>query len=209
MGRRRTPPRGTAAALPCQYNHDCIEKGKYQPPSRARQTPNRKKIWCKLIMAIDWKVRKHGIEKVDVLTLLFGVPGSGKGSYETWALRQQVKHWKFVQARRCSFRTNVITVRYADCVCVFEMHRDGVWHIHIIVATKEDIRTADVESLLNYKLPYWMRRGKHLHNEAVTAEWTDLRQICCEYRFGRVELLPVKKSGEAVGFYLGDCPVKT
>jgi hypothetical protein len=82
-----------------------------------------------------------------------------KGSYETWALRQQAKVWDFVQARWHSFCTNVIANRYEDWVCVFELHKDGVWHIHVVVVTKEDIRTGtDIETLSNYKLPYWMRR---------------------------------------------------
>lgn len=163
-----------------------------------------------MILAVEWMVWKYGIERVGVLTLSFGVPGSGKGSYETWELRQQAKHWNFVQKRWQSFRTNVVAVRYADWVCVFEMHKDRVWHIHVVVVTKEDIRTGtDIETLSNYKLPYWQRRGKHLRNEALAAEWADLRRICCRYRFGRVELLPVKKSGEAVGLYLGDYLVKT
>ena len=81
-----------------------------------------------MIMAVEWMVQKHGIERVGVLTLSFGVPGSGKDSYATWELRQQAKHWNFVQGRWHSFRTNVIAVRYADWVCAFEMHRDRVWH---------------------------------------------------------------------------------
>src|SRR5271154_5340726 len=108
--------RGGAAppsALPCQYNHNCMEKGKYQPPSRARLTPNQKKVRHKMILAVEWMVQKHGLGRVGVLTLSFGVPGSGKGSYATWALRQQAKHWGFVQARWHSFRTNVVAVRYA------------------------------------------------------------------------------------------------
>jgi hypothetical protein len=36
-----------------------------------------------------------------------------------------------------------------------------------------------------------------------------LREVSCQYRFGRVELLPVKKTAQAVGFYLGDYLVKT
>jgi hypothetical protein len=198
------------AALPCQDNHKCIEKEKYQRPSHARLTPNQKLIRQKMIEAAKYMVRKHGLERVGVLTLSFGVPGSGKGSFATWALRQQAKHWDFVQARWHSFYTNVVAKRYADWVCVFEMHRDKVWHMHVIVATKEDIRTGtNLEVLGNYKLPYWMRRGKHLRNTALAAEWAMLRQTCCRYRFGRVELLPVKKSGQAVGLYLGDYLVKT
>ena len=118
------------------------------------------------------------------MTLSFGVPGSGKGSYATWELRQQAKHWDFVQKRWHSFRTNVVSVRYADWVCVFELHRDGVWHIHVVVVTQEDIRTGtDIETLSNYRLPFWQRRGKHLRNEALAAAWADLRRICCRYRF--------------------------
>ncbi len=124
-------------------------------------------------MAVEMMVRIYGLARVGVLTLTFGVPGSGKGSYETWELRQKAKHWDFVQNRWRSFRTNVVAVRYADWICVFEMHRDRVWHIHVVVVTKEDIRTGtDIETLSNYKLPFWMRRGKHLRNEALAAEWS-------------------------------------
>lgn len=31
-----------------------------------------------------------------------------------------------------------------------------------------------------------------------TAEWVALWAACCKYKFGRVELMPVKKTGEAV-----------
>ena len=200
----------TASALPCQYNHNCIEKGKYQKPSHARLTPNQKKMRQKMILAVDWLVKKHGVERVGLLTLSFGVPGSGKGSYATWALRQQAKQWKFVQDRWHSFCTNVVANRYEDWICVFELHGDQVWHLHVVVATKEDIRTGtDIATLSDYKLPYWQRRGKHLRNEALATEWKELREVCCKYRFGRAELLPVKKSAEAVGLYLGDYLVKT
>ncbi len=58
-----------APPLPCQYNDNCIEKGEYKRPSYASLSPNRKKIRHKMIMAIEWMVRKHGIERVGVLTL--------------------------------------------------------------------------------------------------------------------------------------------
>ena len=204
------PEGGPASALPCQYNDNCITKGGYQKSSLASLTPNQKKMRYKMILAVEWMVRKHGLDRVGLLTLSFGVPGSGKGSIETWELRQEAKHWDFVQNRWHSFCTNVVAKRYEDWVCVFEMHKDRVWHLHVVVSTKEDIRTGtNIEILSNYRLPYWMRRGKHLRNEALAAEWRELRVVSCKYRFGRVELLPVKKSGEAVGRYLGDYLVKT
>jgi hypothetical protein len=80
----------------------------------------------------------------------------------------------------------------------------------VVVATKEDIRTGtDVETLSNYKLPYWMRRGKHLRNEALAVEWKALRETACKYHFGRVELLPIKKTKEAFSRYLGKYLTKT
>jgi hypothetical protein len=52
---------------------------------------------------------------------------------------------------------------------------DGVVRpVHVLtlqVVTQKDIRTGtDIETLSNYKLPYWLRRGKHLRNEALAAE---------------------------------------
>ena len=202
---------GAASALPCLYYDNCINgEGRKRQKEYLRLTPSQKTVRLKVILAIEAMVRQYGLERVGLLTLSFGVPGSGKGSFETWELRQQAKHWDFVQGRWASFRTNVIAKRYSDWICVFEQHQDQVWHLHVVVVTKEDIRTGtNIEVLSNYKLPFWMRRGKHLRNEALAAEWSVLRQVCCRYRFGRTELLPVIKSGAALGFYLAEYMVKT
>jgi hypothetical protein len=83
------------------------------------------------------------------------------------------------------------------------MHKDGVWHFHVVVATKIDIRTGtDIERLTDYSLPYWQRRGRKFRSEALAKEWQELRKICCKYRFGRVELLPIKKNGAALARYV-------
>ncbi len=154
-------------------------------------------------MAIEWLVKEYGLNQVGLLTLTFGVPGSGRGSQATQELRELAKDLDFVQNRWHSLNSNIINKRYADWICIPEPHRDGVWHLHVVVVTKMDIRTGtDIETLTNYKLPYWMRRGKHLRNEALAAEWQALRQIACKYRFGRIELLPIKKTGEALARYL-------
>jgi hypothetical protein len=199
------PERGEAApglVLPCQQSDNCIGwKGARSEPL----SPYRKKSRHRLIMAVEWMVKKYGLNHVGLLSLSFGVPGSGRGSEATRELREQAKDLEFVQGRWHSFNTNVVSKRYADWICVLEPHRDGVWHLHVVVATREDIRTGtDIETLSNYKLPYWMRRGKHLRNEALAAEWRALRETCCKYRFGRVELLPVRKTGPALARYLAD-----
>ena len=193
------PPPG--APLPCQRSDNCIE---WKRAKSAPLSPYRKKSRHRLIMAVEWMVKKYGLERVGLLTLSFGVPGSGRGSEATRELREQAKDLEFVQNRWHSFNTNVVSKRYPDWICVLQPHKDGVWHIHVVVATKEDIRTGtNIETLSNYKLPYWMRRGKHLRNEALAAEWRALREVCCKYRFGRVELLPIKKTGPALARYVG------
>ena len=189
-----------ASVLPSQESDNCI--GKNKSPAE-NLSPYRRKCRHRLIQAIEWMVKKYGLNHVGLLTLTFGVPGSGRGSQATQELRELAKDLDFVQNRWHSLNTNIIHSRYADWICIPEPHRDGVWHLHVVVVTKMDIRTGtDVETLTNYKLPYWMRRGKHLRNEALAAEWQDLRKICCRYRFGRVELLPIKKTGEALARYL-------
>ena len=190
-----------SAALPSQERDNCI--GKDVSGQSAPLSPYRRKSRYRLIMAIEWMVQKYGLNNVGVLTLTFGVPGSGRGSQATQELRELAKDLEFVQQRWHSLNTNIISKRYRDWILVLEPHKDRVWHIHVVVALKVDIRTGtDVETLTNYKLPYWMRRGKHLRNEALAAEWRALREICCRYRFGRVELLPIKKTGEALARYL-------
>ena len=92
-------------------------------------------------MIIEWMVKKYGLNHVGLLTLSFGVPGSGRGSQATQELRELAKDLGFVQKRWHSFNTNVVSKRYPDWACLMEPHRDNVWHIHAVVVTKFDLRT--------------------------------------------------------------------
>jgi hypothetical protein len=207
-GPGRCGPAGPPApALSCLNSNSCTEKREIK---HERLSPFRRKSRLRLIIAVEWLVRKYGLNHVGMLTLTFGVLGSGRGSEETRVLREKAKDLEFVQKRWHSFATHIVSKRYDDWVCVLETHRDGVWHFHVVVATKIDIRTGtNVETLSNYSLPAWMRSRKQLRSKALAAEWTELRKICCKYHFGRSQLLPIKKNGEAVACYVAGYLSKT
>ena len=139
---------GASAALPCQRSNNCIEEDEDEIESASNQlSPYRRKCRHRLIMAIEWMVKKYGINYVGLLTLTFGVPGSGRGSQASKELREQAKDLEFVQKRWHSLNTNIIIMRYADWICILEPQGDGVWHLHVVVATLVDIRTeTDVET---------------------------------------------------------------
>ena len=195
------------AALPCQKEVYCTGKSKRLTEYLS---PYHRKSRHRLIQVVEWMVREYGLNFVGLLTLTFGVPGTGKGSRETWELRQQAKELDFVQKRWHSLNTHVIAKRYPAWACALETQEDGVWHFHVVVVTKFDNRTGtDVATLTNYKLPWGIRRRKQYRNAALGAEWQTLRELCCKYRFGRVELVPIRTSGEAVARYLASYLTKT
>lgn len=195
------------APLPC---HKIVNSTRKSEGFAEYLTPYHRKARHRLIQVVEWMVRQHGLNHVGLLTLTFGVPGSGRGSLETFELRQQAKDLEFVQKRWHSLNTHVIAKRYPDWACVLETHKDGVWHFHVVVVTTFDNRAGtDVAMLTNYKLPLSIRRRKQYRNAALGAEWGVLRKTCCKYRFGRVELVPIRESGEAVGRYLASYLTKT
>lgn len=106
-----------AAALPCLSSNNCIGKGVvgYRPPPLS---PYRKKSRHRLVTAVEWMVENYGLNCVGLLTLSFGVPGTGRGSLETQELREQAKDLDFVQKRWHSLNTNILSKRYPDWICI-------------------------------------------------------------------------------------------
>jgi hypothetical protein len=195
------------AALPCLNGNNYTRKNS---SFSEYLSPYHRKSRHRLIQVADWMVRHYGLNYVGLLTLTFGVPGTGRGSRETMELREQAKHLDFVQKRWTSLNTHVISKRYPAWACVLETQKDGVWHFHVIVVTSFDNRTGtDVATLTNYKLPWGIRRRKQYRNAALGEEWETLRRLCCKYRFGRVELVPIRENGKAVGVYLASYLTKT
>jgi hypothetical protein len=124
---------------------------------------------------------RHGIERVGLLTLTFA---------------EHITDSKEAQRRFHSLRTNILTKRYVDFVRVVERQASGRIHYHLVVVTKEDIRTGA-------NFDEFAKRTYKSANTALRSEWAFWRRNAAAYGFGRTELLPVRSNAEAVGRYVG------
>lgn len=172
----------------------------------------RKKAFA-LQLRIEWMIKTYGLEHVGMQTL---------------TVRENVTDPKEFERRFKSIATNAFPKVYQDWVRIFERQFRGAWHAHVVVATKEDIRTGtDVVALdklikdHNYRL---ISKGvyyaglKRLASPNLRAIWKEFRRLCGlkefqsrrkgkgarYYKFDACHLLPVIKSGEALAKYVSD-----
>ena len=144
---------------------------------------------------------KYGIDRIGFLTLTFP---------------DDVLSHKEAAKRFNSLATNVLKDRYAQWVRVSERQKKGRWHFHLVVVCKQDIRCGfnHANYALNNKnlkdCKYDKKLFKKLHgnklphgaNKALTSEWAFWLATSKKYGFGRPELLPVRKTGEALAAYV-------
>jgi len=176
--------------LPCLYRNNCIER---VPPYQRKQAET-------LAQNVKHMAEKVGIERVGFLTLTFP---------------KRIQDRKEAQRRWHSLWTNALCDRYGESIKVFERHKNGGIHFHLLVEVSADIRTGfDFEAFGACQAEY----GKHgkspayrrLHgeyvgkaSEALKAEWAWLRGTMKKYGFGRHELLPIRSTSEGIGRYVG------
>jgi hypothetical protein len=123
---------------------------------------------------------KYGIECIGFLTLTFA---------------DDVQCHKEATKRFNSLATNVLKKKYKSWIRVSERQKSGRWHFHLIVVCNGDIKRGlkfDELKNKNYKSA----------NKALRGEWSFWRDVAKKYNFGRTELLPIRKSGEAVAAYM-------
>lgn len=125
--------------------------------------------------------QQYPIERIGFLTFTFG---------------DDVQCHKEATKRLNSLITGVLRERYAMCIRVSERQKKGRWHFHLVVVCQQDIRRGvDFQAIKE-------RRYKDGANAALRSEWAFWRITAKKYGFGRVELLPVKKTGEALAAYV-------
>jgi hypothetical protein len=92
----------------------------------------------------------------------------------------------------------VLSAMFTRAIAVTERHKSKDIHFHLLgtLAGKPDIRTG-----LNFE-EIIQRKNYRSASEELRGIWAMLRDVLPRYGFGRAELLPVRKTGEAVACYV-------
>lgn len=109
----------------------------------------------------------------------------------------QVKDSEEANRRLNNLNRHVLPAIFSRAILVTERHKSGAVHFHLLgrLASGADIRTG-----LNFEAIE--KRDYRSAPEALRALWAVLRDVLPRYGFGRAELLPVKKTSEAVAAYI-------
>jgi hypothetical protein len=177
----------------------------------------RKKMFA-IRSRIEWMVEKYGIEHVGLQTL---------------TIRENVTDRKDFTRRFKSLATNVFPKIYEDWLRVFERQQRGAWHAHVVVVTKEDIRTgcnvAALNQLFKDKKAQKISKGAYyagIHRLAspnLRAIWKEFRRLCGVrefkarrkakgrryYKFDACHLLPIISTPQAMAMYVSKYIAKT
>lgn len=183
-----------ANALPCLFSNNSNE-------TTSKLTPYQRKNAFSINENISFAVDKFGLEKIGFLTLTFA------------------KDLTLADANRRlnSLAAGVLNDLFVCWVCVREFTKNGRPHLHLIVVCREDIRTGF--NFGNYTEMNWMastprRRHKFAREIKALARhldpspelrsiWNELRRVLPLYKFGRHELIPIRKNGAALARYVG------
>jgi hypothetical protein len=166
--------RPVSAALAADPALPCLEK--YNCIGR-----NKRKARFVAQENIRHYIEKFGINNVGVLTIT--MPN------ECLDVIQFQKKWH-------SFRTNVIKKLFPTGMWTRERQpRSGNWHAHCVVDMGRDIKTG---------FPFdEVARGIYKNvDRALRKIWRELRERGAAHGFGRIELLPIKRSGPGAARYL-------
>jgi hypothetical protein len=170
----------------------------------------RKKMFA-LRKRIEWMVREYGIEHVGLQTL---------------TIRENVTDGKEFNKRFKSISTNVFPKIFLDWIRVYERQKRGAWHVHVVVATKADIRAGSNPEALNKllkdrnerripKSTYYAGLQRYA-SPNLRAIWKEFRRFCGirefkerrkskgkrYYKFDACHLLPIISTPQALAVYV-------
>jgi hypothetical protein len=201
-----------APALPCLYENNCIieeENGTPQPSEKVvpRISNTQKKRAFAVKENVQQFVDTYGINDCGFFTVTFDPKAYPDGLTPRQA-----------QERMHSFHTNVLSKIFGEYVRVLEFHKDGRPHYHELVQCLGDIRTGfnwshyEATRQWNDACKAAKRTGQKRPKKPVGSLDRNpllkrlhgaLNENAAAYGIGRCELVPIRSTAEAVGFYIG------
>lgn len=121
------------------------------------------------------------------------------GPVEPGKQRRFIQVWDAKEASRRINNLNrrVLSGLFEKAVIVTERHKSEAIHFHIvgILAGRPDIRSG-----FNFDA---VRNGNYVSvSDELRGLWQRLREVLPEYGFGRAQLTPIEKTGEAIACYV-------
>lgn len=166
--------------------------------SAVKLTGSQKKVAFALRHNAETMCKAAGVERIGFLTLTVG-DNRHRRDGAKWR-RHFVKVYDSAEASRRINNLNrrVLPLIFERAIIVSERHDDGGIHFHLLGVLRShfgDIRTGfDFEAV---------KRGDYRSASLPLRElWAMLRRTLPAYGFGRAELTPVRKTGEAVASYV-------
>lgn len=170
-----------------------------------------KKKTFALRLRIEWMVATYGINHVGL---------------QTMTVRENITDRKEFERRFKSIATNAFPELYVEWLRVFERQQRGAWHAHVVVVTKDDIRTGTdvvgLNQLLKDKRDRKINKAiyysgiKRLASENLRNIWKEFRRLCGlkefksrrqgknarYYKFDACHLLPIISTPQALAVYV-------
>lgn len=160
-----------------------------EPDLPFRLTGSQRKTAFALEQNVSRLVSEAGLDNCGFLTLTVG-DDSAEGFRQVWDADEASR-------RINSLITGLLRDLFGRCVVVTERHKSGAIHFHLIVDCKGDIRSG-----FDFSAFFDKRAYAHTATEHLKSLWAILRDRLPGYGFGRSELTPIYKSGEAVACYV-------
>jgi hypothetical protein len=161
--------------------------------------------------------------RIESMARLFGLDHIGM---QTLTIRENVTDGREFNKRFKSISTNIFPKLYQAWIRVYERQQRGAWHVHVIVATKAEIRGGSDPALLSKLLQdnrdrkitkaiYYSGIQKHASSE-LRAIWKEFRRLCGlrefkhrrkskgkrYYKFDASHLLPIISTPQALAVYV-------
>lgn len=201
------PRKGMGHSCPAFHPLPCLSvttQTGMQTPSECTPLPGPKKKQAEaLFQCIKWLAESFGDERVGFLTLTCG-------DYDAAGRFVKIEDRAEASRRFNSLLTGILRDRYRCGVTVMERHKDGGIHFHLVCVTSGNIRRGfnwESYDRLQGEVKRRERKGWTAQQVGASAslreEWEFWRDRAAAYGFGRCQMLPMRKNGEAMGRYVG------